>query len=80
MLSHQGLALFEEIVIINRSNLVRLFVGLLDELCHWGLALKFQKSFCPRPSWPKDQDAAFSYCSDTYLHAPLPPADKGLNL
>ena len=45
MLGHQGVALFERIM---ECGLVGGGVALLEEVCHWGWALKFQKPL-PRP-------------------------------
>ena len=39
MLGHQGVALFERIM---ECGLVGGGVALLEEVCHWGWALKFQ--------------------------------------
>lgn len=39
MLGHQGVELFE----IGRKSLVGVSVAVLDKVCHWGWALRFQK-------------------------------------
>jgi hypothetical protein len=74
---------FERITRIKSYALVGVEVALLEELCHCGWALKFQKpsqaSTTPTPasvsvslSWPVTQDVAISYCSSA-IHATLLP-------
>ena len=43
MLSHQVVVLFERIRRIRRYGLIGIGMALVVDVCHWGLALRFQK-------------------------------------
>ena len=58
---HQGVELFERIGRFNRCGFVGAGMALLEEVCHWQWALRFQKPMsCPGSAFrSEDQDVAW---------------------
>lgn len=62
-----------------RCGLAGVRVGLLEEVCHWGWDLRFQKAHTRPNIFVYDQDTALNYCSSA-MHVTMLHDDNGLRL